>query len=318
MKKIKYLALGIIFSGMLHSCLKDTPFLDVSNTQPIIEFVGTSGFGPTLTPSSQSYSITPPLVDEDTSIALNIASPQVLDHDVTVTVKLDSVLIDSLDNQQGLSYEKLPDSMFTVSSYTVKIPAGYRIGRLKMHLKLSEYDYINHSYAIGFTIVSAPGLIVSGNATSFVWTFDVRNKYDGYYSLRFQLKNWAAYGIVDGGGSNPWPNNIGFETTGPNSNVINTESAYGYLQPAFTSALAITGFGATQPQFTFDPVTNNLISVTNLVPDDGRGRKFKLNPAVTDSRYDSVHQVIYAAYIMSQNGRPDQEIYDTLVYQKPR
>jgi len=43
-----------------------------------------------------------------------------------------------------------------------------------------------------------------------------------------------------------------------------------------------------------------------------------LNPAVTDSRYDPATQTIYAAYEMTQNGRPNQFIYDTLVYRGPR
>ena len=56
----------------------------------------------------------------------------------------------------------------------------------------------------------------------------------------------------------------------------------------------------------------------NLIPDDGRGRAFAINPAVTDSRYDPATKTIYAAYLMFQNGRPTQYIYDTLVYKGSR
>ncbi|MBL0334798.1 MAG: hypothetical protein IPP73_05640 [Chitinophagaceae bacterium] len=64
-----------------------------------------------------------------------------------------------------------------------------------------------------------------------------------------------------------------------------------------------------------------LVNVSNDIPDDGRGRAFRLNTAFTsptDSRYDPATKKIYAAYIMSQNGRPDQFIYDTLTYRGPR
>ena len=79
MNKIKRTSFLVILLGLglLQSCLKDTPFLDVSNTQPIIEFVGTAGFGPILTPSSQSFGISTPLLDVDTSIALKIGRAHV-------------------------------------------------------------------------------------------------------------------------------------------------------------------------------------------------------------------------------------------------
>ena len=76
--------------------------------------------------------------------------------------------------------------------------------------------------------------------------------------------------------------------------------------------------GHSALQFTVEPNTDKLLSVVNLVPDDGRGRTFFLNPAVPDSRYDPATQTIYGAYEMTQNGRPNQFIYDALVYKAVR
>jgi hypothetical protein len=74
-----------------------------------------------------------------------------------------------------------------------------------------------------------------------------------------------------------------------------------------------------QHHFTqFDPATDKMSSVINTTPDDGRGRTFRLNPAVTNSRYDPGTRKIYAAYLMTQNGRPDQEIYMEFSYIGPR
>jgi hypothetical protein len=70
--------------------------------------------------------------------------------------------------------------------------------------------------------------------------------------------------------------------------------------------------------FTFDVATDKLVSVTNTTPDDGRGRAFFLNPAITTSRYDPATKTIYAAYMLKQNGRPDMAIYDTLTFKKLR
>jgi hypothetical protein len=69
---------------------------------------------------------------------------------------------------------------------------------------------------------------------------------------------------------------------------------------------------------TFDLATDKLLSVTNTTPDDGRGRAFEMNPAVTTSRYDPATKTIYAAYFLKQTGRPNLAIYDTLVYVKER
>ena len=80
----------------------------------------------------------------------------------------------------------------------------------------------------------------------------------------------------------------------------------------------IVTFGATSPRFIFDPSTNALVNVVNTTPDDGRGRVFTIDPAVTDSRYDPDTKTIYAAYLFKQNSRPDQHIYDTLNYVGPR
>ncbi len=139
------------------------------------------------------------------------------------------------------------------------------------------------------------------------------------YSLRIKTTGWANYGISDDEPGD-YPGGMGLVTAGANSvTFYNGTSGFGNLQPALTAGnAAATGFGATTPMLTFDPATNKLIAVVNTTPDDGRGRTLHLNPAVTDSRYDPATKTIYAAYIMTQNTRPDQYIYDTLVYQKPR
>jgi hypothetical protein len=110
-------------------------------------------------------------------------------------------------------------------------------------------------------------------------------------------------------------------TAGPNSNTIFNHYRGDDLLPAFAvtaTGLSPTAFGATSPKFTFDDATNKLIKVENIIPDDGRGRTLLLNPAITDSRYDPATKTIYAAFIMTQNGRPNQFFYDTLTYIGPR
>src|ERR1700722_7353746 len=87
--KITYcVLLGALALGF-PSCLKDKPFLDVSSTQAIVEF---SIVSPTV--STYSWGALPADTSEiDTAFAVDIASPQVLNYDVTVTVSWDTTLI---------------------------------------------------------------------------------------------------------------------------------------------------------------------------------------------------------------------------------
>jgi hypothetical protein len=138
-----------------------------------------------------------------------------------------------------------------------------------------------------------------------------KNRYDGEYNLTLSTVGWGAYGIADGGSIN-W-GKIGLVTSGASSVTFDI----GY-QPAFTSTGGPTGFGATDPQFTFDPSTNNLINVTNLAAPDSRNRAFTIDPSVTDSKFDPSTHNMYLAYIMTQTGRPPQYIKATLTYVGPR
>src|ERR1700754_1699682 len=143
--------LGIVALGF-SSCLKDNKFLDVSNTQPIIEFSRGSDGSKSLSWGTLEGS------EIDTAIAIDIASPQVLNYDVTVQIKYDQTLISKWnaanpDNPLQL----LPDSCGTIpSSITVTIPAGYRVGKIPVKLFPSKIDP-TVSYAMPFTITSASG-----------------------------------------------------------------------------------------------------------------------------------------------------------------
>ena len=139
--------------------------------------------------------------------------------------------------------------------------------------------------------------------------------------LKVKTAGWAAYGIADGV-TGTYPGDINLITVAENS--VSSFSTYrgDELLPAFAGGTGTLGgptaFGATTPLFIFDNATNKLTDVKNTIADDGRGRGLSLNSAVTTSRYDPATKIIYAAFIMKQNGRPNQFFYDTLTYVKAR
>lgn len=187
MHKLKFPLLMLAISVSLLSCLKDKAFMDVSNTQALIEFTALGGVGgnnAATVAAPLSFSLVPPLTIIDTVITVNIASPQVLNQNVAVTIAVDTTLVGLSDTANGNNYEVLPDSLYSVPNLQITIPAGYRIGKIPIKLKLTNYDFINHKYAIGFRITDAKGLIISSNANSFLLSLDVRNKYDGIYTMK--------------------------------------------------------------------------------------------------------------------------------------
>ncbi len=215
-------------------------------------------------------------------------------------------------------YTLMPSNLYSFDSTVTITDAGVlNTATFPVRFKTATVDtagnnlFLSNQYVLPIIIKDAGGYGIATNFRMIIMRVLAKNKYDGIYDLVISTTGWAAYGIADGG-SNDW-GDIGLATSGGSSVVFD----YG-AEPAFTTAGAATAFGATNPQFTFDVTTDKLIKVENLAPDDGRGRAFQINPAVTDSRFDPSTKTIYAAYLMFQIGRPTQYFYDTLTYKGPR
>ena len=311
------LILILVSMVILPACLKDKLF-DDGQTQA---FVGSNtkvislGLNVQSTNNSATYAYSNS--PNDTTVQLvpvELGGSSAASGDVHVTLAVDSALIDSLNNADGSDFAFPPG--LTFPSMVVTIPSGSRVGYLMA--KLNPAQLIGLDNAIGFKIASVQesGYTISGNLSTGIVYVLIKNAFDGNYRLVQETVGWGQYGIADGQ-TFTWPNAVIFATTGGASNTFLT-SQNGTLQPAFTPTGGLTGFGATETNFTFDPVTGKLLSVANLVPNDGRNRQFAINPAVTDSRIDLSTNTVYAAYIMTQNGRSPQYFYDTLYYLGPR
>jgi hypothetical protein len=242
---------------------------------------------------------------------IDYASPQVSGTAITATFALDTAYLNSYNADNGTNFQLLPDSVYAiVNGWTRTIPAGKRLDSMYVTFDFTKLD-LSQSYVLPVTIQTASVAIEQWN--HLLVNVSVKNAYDGVYNLTEETTGWGAYAIADGV-TNTWPGTVTFETSGAASDLLNAGT---YAQVAFSSANAPASFGAATPQYNFDPTTNLLISIDNLTP-DSRNRAFRVNPAVTDSRWDPSTGNIYMAYIMSQNGRPDQMIYDTLTYVGPR
>lgn len=315
--KFQLLILSLL-SFSLSSCLKDEDYEDglrgvsPDENSSIVEIEG---------PQKGFYNLDLIVTDVDTTIetfvTIRLSSNEPAGKDIQVTLTMDPTLVATYNAVNGTNYVVPAGNLYTIPSLTITIPKGQRRGFVKLTTRAS--NLLGSEYALGIRLasISDPEIKLSGNFNKQVIAFAIRNKYDGKYSLTIKTVGWDAYGISSGPTLN-WPNNINLVTASANSITFEEPVYITNLQPAFTSGGGATFFGGTTPLYTFNTSTNAMTSVVNTTPDDGRGRTLKLNPAVTDSRYDPVAKKIYAAYLMTQNGRPDQEIYMTFTYIGPR
>jgi hypothetical protein len=180
--KLKNLFISCLLSvGLFSSCLKSTPYMDVSNTQPIIEFGLTAANGWTQ-PLQYDSAGTSLESDVDTAIGLVIASPQVLPQAYTITVGIDTTQISAFNavNTAGpagsvLTFSMMPSSMYSMPDTVITIPAGYRVGRIPVTLYLSQLPLFT-AYALPLKITNGGGLLISGaqypdNSSQYMWWF---------------------------------------------------------------------------------------------------------------------------------------------------
>ena len=183
MKRSRYLilllatALGLGFG----SCLKDKPFLDVSGTAPVIEFGQSVANG--IVNDSTGYKGAfffegdPTVPAFDTAIALILASPQVLNDSISVTIALDPTQFAGW-NAQGDTVTMIPDSVYSMSQLTVGISPQHRIGNIPVHISLAKFP-ATYAWGLPIKIVSAADvthpnttIVVSANAGTFMWIFE--------------------------------------------------------------------------------------------------------------------------------------------------
>ena len=321
MKKIYSLVVASVLCFILASCLKDKKIENREYGMAGLEDIKLAEL------SASPFEVISLIgSDIDTSFALvtvHLNSEQPAQNDVVVKLSLDQGLLDQYNADNGTDYLFPQASVYSVDDLSVTIPKGSREGQVTITVAPNMLTDGDYAFAFRIESISDPSYVVSANYDEIVTVVGVKNKYDGNYTVRFKTEGWAAYGIADGD-TYTWPSNpdgtsIFLITSGSNSVKFFDDWGFGaYIQVAFGDDGSPTGFGATQPKFIFNTATDELIDVVNDATPDARNRAFRINPAVTDSRYDPVEQKIYAAFIMSQTGRPDQYIYDTLTYVGPR
>lgn len=263
-------------------------------------------------------------------VFVNLEAGSPAKSDVHVTLVLNDAIRVAYNTANSTNILAMPPAFFNVS-LNVLIPAGATSGQVPFNIPSTVPMDPSNSYGVGFTITSVDGgYRIASNLKNLFMEFTLKNKYDGNYKMDINLKGWAAYGIADDNVFYTWPSNadgtsIFMITGGPNSvRMYNTIPPFvDFFQPGVTAGGAsFTVFGDTAPRFVFNTATNQLVSVINdITPFPPRNRTFTINPAVVPpagNYWDPGTRKIYASYIFSQSGRPDQFVTEILTYRGPR
>mgnify|MGYP001356571821 CR=1 FL=1 len=233
--------------------------------------------------------------------------------ELSVTVVKDDALVTAADPTLVM----LPAAAIQIVNLTTKIPAGNFVSD-KFMVKLNT-DLLDPTkkYGIAFKISNAPaGVQLSSNLNHVVFAFTIKNKYDGIYQARVRNDHPADRDPTWLRTAYTYAYDIHLVTTGPNTvKMYNTAFAAGF-HPLFTTGTS--GYGQTEPTFTFDLASNKLLNVVNSFSPVTNGRAFVMNTAVTDSRYDPVAKKVYIAILMNQTGFLPTPLYDTLTFLKAR
>jgi hypothetical protein len=162
------LPIGLLICLAMGSCLKDNPYMDVSNTAPIIEFG-----------QSPAQGLQGPFVYEgdttqaaDTAIALVLASPETESDTLQTIIGVDPSQVTSYNEANGANLTTIPSNLVLMQD-TINILPGYRVGVIPVHIKFPGVHNVGLPLKIvgSYFLHSNTSVIISGNSGTFMWVF---------------------------------------------------------------------------------------------------------------------------------------------------
>ena len=283
-------------------CLKDKDYEDgnygIQNTE-----VKGIAFNRTTFAASLAAENTP---QTDSSIFIVVNANFAPSADVSYTLISDSSLVRPFNP----ALVPLKPSEYTFNATGV-IPAGKYNKAIAITLTNPSLLDPNIQYGVALKITSAgDGYKVASNSNVIVVTFSIKNKYDGRYSLS--------------GVHNRSPNNFPYSgvridlvTTGPASVAYYNVGRSEFSNVLSTGPGTIGSYGtAIGPNFTFNPATNNVVSISNQ---GGPAVGLFLGP--NPGKWDPVTKTITVQYFYTTGANQDfsnRGWSDTLRYLGPR
>ncbi len=298
MKKV--IKFGLISGSLvtvlfLASCLKNSPYyVNFDTVAPSIDLPLAAFLGNGI----QALSFSPADTPSTFYVIVNVASPKVLGKAVNATLAVDSVFLNSYDTTNSAPYVVMPDSDYSLSSWTLTVPAGQREAVATLKIFTNKVDP-SQPYVLPFTIVKADLPIEQWN--HLLLYIAVKNQFDGNYVLT----GFALHPPVSA-------------LTGPFGPVLEPLATSGISSITMLNAHPwSTASNATLPG-TYSPDYNiNLANDSVTVTNANFGPADILNNPGYPSYYDPASKTIYAQWTYLGGGGA-RVFTDTLVYSGPR
>ncbi|HEY0731198.1 MAG TPA: DUF1735 domain-containing protein [Chitinophagaceae bacterium] len=310
------LSLFMMLSLLITSCIKDdvVELKDQGSTfLKILEAPGTAFY---FEPFSGTKSFTALSLRRDANSNAELNKP------VTVTITLDQAAIDAYNDDNGTSFELLPDSIFTIGNEFTKVGdntyqttfAPGEFGKdFVINLNGSKWD-LAHVYAMPFKIENSGGLAISSEMGESFAQISIKNKYDGVYEVTGSMTDLAVATITG-----YYPLEWDLVTSGENQVTVVDNVYLGIPGHIISSGGSLSYYGSFGLVVNFDPVTNKITSITNYYGQpSGNGRSAVLDPTGENS-YDPATKTIKIKYNMLQPGTTIRTTFDeTWTFVRPR
>jgi|GEM_PF-2579699 len=301
MKKILYyISIPMLLVGM-NACLDDKGYTDIVNSEgnnPVVSL-----FGPEPGPGVYPLAIDFLTNVQDVPVTITAARANA---DITVKLKLVPELIDAYNKQLEADalaaddtlddgsanydpFDILPDSTYSIPSFTIQIPKGTMDVDLILKINSSKIS-LDDNYIVPLVIESIsgdPDAVVAQNMDETLVNIQVKNSYDGLYKVKGLLEGHPSVsGPIDFKG-------LEFTTVSQYTNVFN--------QPYGTN-----GLFAVVPSVTVNPADNKVTIGTGSAD----------SPTIIDfggAHYDPAKRIYYLKL-----GWTTRVATDTLTYTGPR
>jgi hypothetical protein len=187
MKKI--FLIPVLFATLnLASCLKDEGFdnheYGINDPDNSTEAVGFPwAYNPDIRINSVVSVSTPQVVEAPTVV---LASGDAAKSDLHVNLTLNPALVTAYNaDPDNTPLATFPSGGYTIPSLKVTIPAGGRIGVLKINIPTTVGLDLTKIYGLGFTIssVDESGMAIAENLKNIVIGVNVKNQYDAEYTV---------------------------------------------------------------------------------------------------------------------------------------
>jgi len=294
-KTFKYAALCFLGVSALISCKKVSvpdPIGDAGQTIiKVIDGGDAPDYGHKLL--GVDFISTPQKVDV-VQIYRDVPSNAELNKSMSVLVKDDTAAIRAYNTANGTNILHLPRAWYTSNitatamggTYTVPFTAGVFSQVITITINNASLMDPSSSYGLAFTLISNDGNAINSSGKTFIFEVGAKNAYDGVYKLTF-----SNYHPTSNPGYTGDVTTVHLVTTGAVKCKIFWPDAGGFYNPAVLGG-SLTAFSAQEPEYTFDPATNN-VTVQNAY--SGATTFYTMNPSY-NSHYDPVAKAIYAKW----------------------